>query len=307
MGIIYKITNLINGKSYIGQTSRPLKARWKEHKTGNYQRQVVDTAIRKYGKENFSIETLEECPNEELDDRERYWVAYYNTYHDGYNNTEGGQIWQSTRLSDEEVQRILQEWKNTDLCLTRFHKYVGHSLDTVKNYLLQNNITQEEIDSRKYNQMRSKQKNQIKNSKKSLTKKIRKKKSHVTQQEKLKKQLEEEQNILQDFLDGHGLTFLKNKYHKTYDTIRNILNKNNINSIDIDNNKWNDRTERKWKTIYCYDLNGTLIKKYETKKDLLEDYSLKELKLIHNCCSGLKNTSLNKNGAIFHWFFLRKI
>lgn len=292
MGIIYKITNLINKKSYIGQTSKPLNARWKEHKTGDYHRQVIDMAIKKYGKENFTINILEECSNEKLDERERYWIAYYDTYNNGYNSTEGGQLWQSTRLSEQEVQQIIQQWKNTDLCLSRFHKYVGHGILTVKNYLLQNGITQEEIDSHKYNQIASTKKIQKLTNKN--IKNIRKKKPHINQQEKLKKQLAEEQNILQDFLQGHGLTFLVKKYHKTFNTIKKILNKNNITLNDIENNKWNDRTERKWKIIYCYDLNGVLIKKYDTRKVLLEEYSLKELKLIHNCCNGLKKTALNK-------------
>lgn len=49
--------------------------------------------MRKYGYENFTYEIIEECSNsqEELDDRERYWIEYYNSYEDGYNSTRGGQ------------------------------------------------------------------------------------------------------------------------------------------------------------------------------------------------------------------------
>jgi hypothetical protein len=44
-------------------------------------------ALRKYGQENFIWEILEECENDQLSERERYWISYYNTYYDGYNET----------------------------------------------------------------------------------------------------------------------------------------------------------------------------------------------------------------------------
>lgn len=284
MGVIYKITNLINGNAYIGQTSRPLKERWKEHRTGNYFRQTIDTAIKKYGQENFTIQTLEECPDEKLNEREQYWIAYYNTYKNGYNNTKGGQIYESTRLKEKEIERIITEWKNTDLCLTHFHKYIGHSIETVKNYLLQNGVSQEEINARKYNQTIPKRK-------------INTKKDAVVKKSKLEKEqerLQQEQDILNDFSEGHNLTFLIKKYHKTSKTIKEILIKNNISLEMIENQKFKDRTANQWKKIYCYDLTGKLLKEYPTRESLLMDYTLKELKLIHNCCCGLKKTSLNK-------------
>lgn len=46
--------------------------------------------MRKYGPKNFVYEVLEECSNDQLDEREMYWIKYYNTYHCGYNSTKGG-------------------------------------------------------------------------------------------------------------------------------------------------------------------------------------------------------------------------
>lgn len=56
----------------------------KEGQTG------IDGAIFKYGKENFSVEILEYCLIEELDERERFYINYYNSYNNGYNLTKGG-------------------------------------------------------------------------------------------------------------------------------------------------------------------------------------------------------------------------
>ena len=95
---IYKITNKINGNSYIGM-SKNIERRINEHKNlafnskrGSDKRKALYQAIRKYGFDNFSLEILEECSEESLKTREIYWIEYYNTYHDRrhYNETPGG-------------------------------------------------------------------------------------------------------------------------------------------------------------------------------------------------------------------------
>ena len=80
---IYKITNKINGKAYIGQ-SVCLERRFAEHKRRSEQQ--IDQAIQKYGIENFTFEVIEECNAEELNDREEYWTLHYNSIvPNGYN------------------------------------------------------------------------------------------------------------------------------------------------------------------------------------------------------------------------------
>lgn len=85
---IYKITKKENGKSYIGQSNN-IDRRFQEHKS-----KVdipIETAIQKYGSDAFTFEIIEECKLKELDNREIYWIAYYNTYKGfGYNCSEGG-------------------------------------------------------------------------------------------------------------------------------------------------------------------------------------------------------------------------
>lgn len=89
MGVIYKATCLQNNCSYIGQTIRPLKIRRREHERAQ-DSYAFHQAIRKYGKDNFVWEVIEECLNESLDEREKYWIAFYDTYYNGYNETKGG-------------------------------------------------------------------------------------------------------------------------------------------------------------------------------------------------------------------------
>lgn len=91
---IYKITNKINNHSYIGQSVH-IEKRWNEHQTKyNWERECrkpLYLAFQKYGLENFTFEVLEECESQDLNNKEKYYIEYYNTYKDGYNQTTGGE------------------------------------------------------------------------------------------------------------------------------------------------------------------------------------------------------------------------
>ena len=91
-GIIYKITNLINGKVYIGQTTNSLKRRWSIHKVDKpYKKSKIIPAIKKYGFGNFNICEIDSAYNrEELDYRETYWIKFFDSVMKGYNILEGG-------------------------------------------------------------------------------------------------------------------------------------------------------------------------------------------------------------------------
>ena len=101
MGYIYKITNLVNNKAYIGQTKQPIEIRWEAHIYAAYRenddnRYYLHRAINKYGLEKFKFEIIEEVTNTKLDEREIYWIAHFHTYrydekgNQGYNLTRGG-------------------------------------------------------------------------------------------------------------------------------------------------------------------------------------------------------------------------
>lgn len=87
---IYKITNNINGKIYIGQSNN-IQRRFSEHQNrGATSRILVDIAIQRYGKENFNFEIIEECSIEQLNQKETYWITYFNSIENGYNCSVGG-------------------------------------------------------------------------------------------------------------------------------------------------------------------------------------------------------------------------
>ena len=100
---IYRVTNKVNGKIYIGQTKTTVEERWKAHiaeskyPCRHTYNTVFKRAIRKYGIENFICEQIEECSNQkQLSEREQYWIAYYHSFigdknSNGYNMTRGGE------------------------------------------------------------------------------------------------------------------------------------------------------------------------------------------------------------------------
>lgn len=94
MPYIYKITNTLNGKMYIGKTMQSIQERWREH-CNDYQKERCEkrplyAAMNKYGVEHFFIEEVEECSDLLLNDRERFWIEFYGTFKNGYNATVGG-------------------------------------------------------------------------------------------------------------------------------------------------------------------------------------------------------------------------
>lgn len=121
---IYKITKIENGKSYIGK-SNDIERRFKEHQTkGKISRIPVDEAIAKYGINAFTYEIIEKCSLNQLNEREQYWIKYYDTYHNGYNETIGGEIGNmqhgethtQAKLTEEDVIKIRNAYNNHERC-----------------------------------------------------------------------------------------------------------------------------------------------------------------------------------------------
>jgi hypothetical protein len=106
--IIYKTTNLINNKIYIGQDSKNDPSYLGSGK-------IIKDAIKKYGSSNFTKETLEECKTkEELDEREEYWIKKLNSLNKdiGYNLANGGNSPMKNRKHTEETKMKLSLlWK----------------------------------------------------------------------------------------------------------------------------------------------------------------------------------------------------
>lgn len=135
---IYKIENLINGKIYIGQSTN-ISQRWKAHRNRpfNENSESYDCplyrAIRKYGIENFSFVVLEETTKEELNEKERIWIASYNSNNpeSGYNLTDGGDAITNSVLTLEQVHEIYSLLANTSLSQEEISKRFGVSQRTI--------------------------------------------------------------------------------------------------------------------------------------------------------------------------------
>lgn len=113
MAFIYKITNNINGKIYIGKTVHAVKRRFLEHIYESHtdtKNRPFHLAIVKYGIENFSIDIIEEVDISNVDTREQYWIQHYRSYIgfpdcNGYNATLGGD-----GTIKEDYQKIVNDY-----------------------------------------------------------------------------------------------------------------------------------------------------------------------------------------------------
>ena len=106
--IIYKITNRINGKVYIGQTIVPLQRRWVQHCShSKHHCTSLHNAIKKYGKENFTVEQIDVATTrDELDSKEVFWIQFYDSMNrdKGYNLHGGGH--RNHTVSNETREKI---------------------------------------------------------------------------------------------------------------------------------------------------------------------------------------------------------
>lgn len=118
---IYMCTCNGNGKSYIGQ-AQDVKDRKCKHLSelrGNHHfNTYLQNSYNKYKEDSFSWTVLEYCDLSELDSREIYWIAYYNTYHDGFNANEGGKGNRGYERTEETKKKssesLKQVWSTAD-------------------------------------------------------------------------------------------------------------------------------------------------------------------------------------------------
>ena len=148
MGFIYIVTNLANGKKYVGITSKTIEERWDRHIYDATIRQddfYFHRAIRKYGIDNFIIEKVEECSNDVLGDREKFYIQHFDTFYKnnkGYNLTLGGD-----GLSTIDYDRVLILWE-AGLSAKEIAIILDVNSVTICRFLHRKNISSEEIKSR---------------------------------------------------------------------------------------------------------------------------------------------------------------
>ena len=150
MSYIYKITNLITDKNYIGYTSRDINKRFYEHKwealNTNYEnnKSYLYQSMRKYGTENFIIELVLEFDEKEYNwkELEKYYIKEYNTLRpNGYNLLEGGDQPPihygnenyKTKIKDEDLPKLFRMLKDTSLTYKEIAQYFHISLSQLHN------------------------------------------------------------------------------------------------------------------------------------------------------------------------------
>lgn len=126
-GYIYKTTNKINNKIYIGQHKR---VKFDESYFGSGR--LLKKTIKKYGKENFKCEIIEWCENQnQLDEREKYWIEFYSSTNiqKGYNITQGGQsrFFTGLKHSEKSKQKMSEKAKLREhLATTKGRKWINN-------------------------------------------------------------------------------------------------------------------------------------------------------------------------------------
>ena len=114
---IYRVYTNFNDACYIGQ-AKDIYERFNSHHIYDYKNKKnccyntkFYSALREHGLDGFEVEIIDLCPIEELDEKEIYYIAQYNSFHHGYNSTEGGQNWSPNihSLKTEEKRQQTRE------------------------------------------------------------------------------------------------------------------------------------------------------------------------------------------------------
>lgn len=254
MAIIYKITNLINNKIYIGETIRNLNVRWNEHKSealgGRHGYTYhLHNAMRKYGIDNFTIEIIDNCPDEERFLLESKYIQQYNSTNPeiGYNTVVEGSG--CTLISTDA---ILEAWKE-GLTINDTARLLGVHKSTVSKRLHANGVTDEEIQKR-------------------FSKSVQDRCGFpVLQYDLLGNFIKEWPSASECGRNGYSQTMVSNVCRQTQFTAHNYLWKYKHDERDIQEwvNKAANRkhTGKPKKPIQQFDLNMNLIAEYESAAD----------------------------------------
>lgn len=139
---IYKYTNKLNGKVYIGRSINITHRKW-EHVNHPSLHSIFDQLISKIGEDKFDFEIIEECLPEELQEKEKYWIKYYDCCildgrDKGYNMTRGGEEYASennvwAKLTEKEVIEIIDKLQHTKTSMYDLAKEYNVHYNSISN------------------------------------------------------------------------------------------------------------------------------------------------------------------------------
>lgn len=166
-GLIYKYTNKLNQKNYIGQTTSTLQRRDYKHLSQINDDTYFHRALKKYGRDNFTLVILEnDIPEEKLDEREIFWIEQFDSYYmhnKGYNMTKGGK-WSTPeqKVIGKDILDIQKKIINSNMTFQEIATLYNVSLSCISDintgrtfrdnnlkYPLRNIYTRSELDENK--------------------------------------------------------------------------------------------------------------------------------------------------------------
>lgn len=271
---VYKITNQINNKCYIGQ-SRDIKERWRHHrinykKTGAPQyNSPLYNSMRHYGIDNFKFEIIEECSLNNLYEREKYWIRYYDSYNrqKGYNLTLGGDgSWGNIiKITDEQIKQICDMLENTIIPQYIIAEIFGVGQDTIS-----------EINHGKtrYSEDRSYP--------------LRKRACKIRELKRIPFSISEEQ-LLRDYSELKSFAAIGRKYNMSDHPIRRVAKVYGYTSRDLSRLLFSSKTEVKiQKRVIQMDLNGVYLREFKNTREASHTMQDEHIKQV---CDGKRKQS----------------
>jgi group I intron endonuclease len=271
VGQIYVISNSQNDKVYVGKTTVGVEQRFKDHikaslnPNRSFQSKLY-SAMNKYGADKFTVSVIEECSDDVLNDREKYWIKRLNSIRDGYNITVGGDGYNI--LTDDDVARLLALW-NDGFTQKEVSEKSGFNHKLVKRVLYSNGVTREEILARQFKK--------ITPTKEKPVYVYDKDGNYITSFESCRKAsraLNIHHTTIGHAIHGRG-TQIHGMIFKDYKT-----DKINVDRFCVNKHR-----------IYQYSLNGEFIAEYQCTRDAQKAVGLKDSHGIRNSCNSCRTSS----------------
>lgn len=239
-GFIYKVTNKVNGKAYIGQTRYTVEFRWRQHQHKK-DNAYFHHAIQKYGADNFNVVVLEECDVSQLDEREIFYIAKYDTFNNGYNMTIGGGGKKKIYTDDqyEEIEGLYKSGFSSNkiallfnvdkVTIVKILKSLGVKLRERKGIHINHQEFQELVEDYKSGYSLRELAKRYDVSAPGLKEYLLKRGVDLREQYSILDDSSKQESMINDYLDGKlKLQEILRKYHCSYATFQKILSLHGI-------------------------------------------------------------------------------